>query len=660
MTLFSKTSLLAVLGTLALAPLDVSAMDREEGEDSRRPMSPFVTAAPEFNATEEQVEAIGRILQRGTPQEKAAALASLMEIVQSPACPVTLCADIGRDLLVWQETAEEKAQGFSIFLALLKNPVTSLEERTDAIGRVALCGTNEQKAEVLPFFTAIAQDPVSSKTKCLEIVESLLGWEATEEQKQTLCSIVLDFLPSLTINPEDHFKAVTIIAENGTDAQKAQILPLLLPVMQDTTMDLEHRVQAANHVFASGTEEQKTGAASFLMTIAADSTAPAEIRSRAAETVFLHQQTAEAKIEILFLQVSDASFAALRHFTLCTPRDAIAISPALRAFLLAHGSELYAGDYFTFIPPEAREDLVYTLAAQPQDQWQATTARVIRQYHRARLEPEQFDALVGLVQMMYFGTLQAGTGVAHEVHNYARSVEDPVMAAVDQRLQGVPMASYNQARRAVATWITQNETDQLKANTKVDEGLDMPEDRDLLARVYTFVLTQHPDKMEVFLRGFVAESMAAYNGSGDVTSCPKGIRERVFTGLRGMDPALDALFLAPETALTAQTFVTQCNFGASDNALQWMVKKLQVLGVTDQTTAEDAAVIFKDYAVDHLKSLPLAPEDLKKHMDQLEAMADVLAEFYEDKIKPHMTPAQAAVDPKEQMRDARLKRFGKE
>jgi len=652
MTLFSKTSLLAVLGTLALAPLDVSSMDREEGEDSRRPMSPFVTAAPEFKATEERVEAIGVILQRGTTQEKAAAVTSLMEIVQSPICPVSLCADIGRDLMMWRETEEEKAQGFSILLALLKNPVTSLEERTNALSRIALCGTNEQKAEVLPFFTAIAQNPVSSKTKCLEIVESLLGWEATGEQKQTLCSIVMDFLPSLTINPEDHFKAVIIIAENGTDAQKAIVLPLLLSMMQDATIDLEKRLQAANHVFASGTEEQNAGASSFLMTIAADSTATAEIRSRAAETVFLHQQTAEAKIEILLLQVSDASFSALRLFALRTPRDAIAISPALRAFLLAHGSELYAGDYFTFIPPEAREDLVYTLAAQPQDLWSATTDRVIRQYHRDPIASEQFEAL-----LTYFGTLQAGTGIAHEVHNYARSVEDPVMAAVDQRLQGVPMASYNQARRAVATWITQNETDQLKANTKVDEGLDMPEDRDLLARVYTFVLTQHPDKMEVFLRGFVQESMTAYNGSGDVTSCPKGIRERIFTGLRGMDPALDALFLAPETALTAQTFVTQCNFGASDNALQWMVKKLQGLGVTDQTSAEDAAVIFKAYAADHLKSLPLAPEDLKKHMDQLEATADVLAEFYEDKIKPHMTPAQATVDPKEQMRDARLKKF---
>jgi len=634
MTLFSKTSLLALLGTLALAPLDVSAMEKEDAA-SARPRSPLINLG-------ERLKALQEILDCKTtgPKEKVDALSAMREIEQHPACSSAQRADIAMDLFF----NAQQARGISILLSLLKNPATPIADRTKALDYMLTVGTGAPRAEARSFFMTIAQDPTASKAQCLKIAQRCI-FVGEQEEKAALFPVLLHLLPAPEFNTEDHFHAASLVNLYGTDAQKVQVLPFLLPMMQDATMDLEKRVQAADHVLVSGTEEQKAGAASFLMTIARDSTAPAKVRSSAGEAILHRHKTAEARMDLLLLGVSDPVFAALWRFALCNPRDLILISPELRAFLLQHAAELYAGDFVSLIPAEDMENLVYTLAAQPQDQWPATTAHIIRQYQRVVLTQPQLAFLGRILATIGILSLQERAEAAHEVHHYARSVKDPVMAAVDQRLEGVTRMSYEEARTAVTTWIAQNERDPAKANAKVDEGLGTAEDQDLLARVYTFVLTQHPGKMDLFLRGFVQESMTAFSGHEDPTSCPKGIKERVFTGLRGMDSALDALFQAAETALTAQTFVTQCNFGASDNALEWMVKKLRDLHVTAQTSAEEAAEIFKVYAADHLKSFPLTPADLQKHMDQLESMADVLVEFYEEKIKPHMPPAQAAVDP---------------
>jgi len=626
MALFSKTSLvysstlLAVLGTLALAPLNISAMEREDGERAR-PMSPFA-----YNAWTQR---------KATPEEQINDLIDLEKAAQHPACDADRCIDAATPFMMFH-SKECSAQACAVFLSLLKNPAISATDHTRALKQIVIFGTDEQRAQALPCFITMTQDPPFSKRECLELGEMFFK-VAQGEQMQALCSIILSLLPSPEIPAQVRLRASLRIIRHGTETQKGQGFAFLLSMMGDETVALKQRNEFGQAVLSFGTEAEKAEVVSFLMRVAEDSSAPSDLRSSAANSIFDHG-TSECKMRILLLQASDPSFSACPDFSLPRYRHSIAIPPELRAFLLRNAARLYAGE---FIPPQARQALIFILAAQPQDLWEAITAQVIAQYHR----DQQF----------------VGTGMAHEVHNYASAIESPVLKAVDKRLQGVPRVSYMEARGAVDAWIRKNKGDQAEAaNQTVNQGLTTAEDRDLLALVYTFVLHQHPDQMDVFLQGFVTESMTAYQGSGIPTSCPKGITERLFTGLRGMDAPLDALFQAPETLLTAKTFIAQCNFGKSDENLQWMVKKLQALNVTDQTSAEDAVEIFKAYAVGHLKSLSLTPKDQKEFLAQLEAMADVLEEFYEDKIKPHMTPAQAAVDPKEQMRAARLKRFGKE
>jgi len=533
-------------------------------------------------------------LDSGTPEDKAAALLLLTDIAQHPACPSAQCVEISIDVM-FEGTEEQKEQGGSVLLSLLQNRSIHLEGRIQA-GRMTFSwGTPDQKAQVYPLLVAVAQEPTCTPLQRAKIARELLEW--------------------------------------GTEEQKSQACPILLSLLKEPTIALEERLRAGAEILTRGTPEENAEASSFLMGIAEDSRAPEEARAIALEALFT-QGTRQTRMEILLRRVSDGFFAHHPCLPHRLPRNLIAITPELRAFLLQHAEALYGENPFTqvtLMPPEVREDLVYALAAQPQDLWQAITARIMN----AQLMPRQVRYFAAIMAFMeWLQEVSRTAAVASEVHDYARSVEDPVMAAVDQRLQGVPRASYNEARGAVATWITQNERDSAKANEKVDEGLATAEDRDLLARVYTFVLTQHPDKMHVFLQGFVRESMTAFSGPGAPTSCPKGIKERVFTGLRGMDPALDTIFQGPETILTAKTFIAQCNFGASDNALQWVVKKLKDLHVTAQTSAQDAVEIFKTYATDHLKSLPLRPGDQKEYLDQLESMAEILLESYDDHIKP--------------------------
>jgi len=299
MTLFSKISLLALTGILALTPFDTAAMEKGDA-DSARPRSSLV----------------------------------------------------------------------------------NIKARINTLEHIQAFGTDEEKVEAFPEFMAIAQDPASSKTKCLEITRNFI-WFGEMEQRRTLCSIFLSLLPCYEFSAKDYFTATKIIACHGTADQKDLATLFLLAIMQDAmvlpsvpglTLPLDIRLGAGSQILDSGTEEHQREAMSFLMTLAEDSKAPAEIRSKAAEAILRHNQTVETRMQMLLLRVSDASFAALPGFALEHPRDPIMISPELRAFLLENADALYYGNTATFILPDIKEELIYTMAAQPQDQWQATIA----------------------------------------------------------------------------------------------------------------------------------------------------------------------------------------------------------------------------------------------------------------------------------------------
>lgn len=62
-----------------------------------------------------------------------------------------------------------------------------------------------------------------------------------------------------------------------------------------------------------------------------------------------------------------------------------------------------------------------------------------------------------------------------------------------------------------------------------------------LSITITFIQTFHISKMEQWIHGFVGESITAYANRNN-RSCNKGIKERVATGLRGIDTEIDELF----------------------------------------------------------------------------------------------------------------------
>ena len=121
-------------------------------------------------------------------------------------------------------------------------------------------------------------------------------------------------------------------------------------------------------------------------------------------------------------------------------------------------------------------------------------------------------------------------------------------------------------------------------------------------------------------------------------SCPQGVEERMITGLRGVgDPAIDAVFRKAETIFSAKAFIRSCNFMEGDNK-KWLIRKLKELGITQESTADDAARVFSEFGERHIRNLDFRSLDIghqeRSYMDQVHTFAGLLEDYYDEHIRP--------------------------
>ncbi len=148
----------------------------------------------------------------------------------------------------------------------------------------------------------------------------------------------------------------------------------------------------------------------------------------------------------------------------------------------------------------------------------------------------------------------------------------------------------------------------------------------------SFLKEFYPDKIDIWIAGFVEESIHAYERGTSTTSCSKGIEERVLTGIRGIsDPTLDRLFSKAEGPQLMKSFFSSCNF-ADETKCKWLVRQLIKGGVTKTSDGDDAAERFDKIVSSQLTTLGL--EQSQDFLGQKNTLKETIRDFYDERLKP--------------------------
>ncbi len=172
-----------------------------------------------------------------------------------------------------------------------------------------------------------------------------------------------------------------------------------------------------------------------------------------------------------------------------------------------------------------------------------------------------------------------------------------------------------------------------KGNGDSDDGFQQQ-----LCLAVSFIQTFHQDKLELWVKGFVEESITAYSSSTDSTSCSKGIKERVVTGLRGIeDPALDQLFAQAEGPKLMHKWLQYCSSALNPTGDTKNKQRLaQQLGITAATTGAEASATFKSLAQKKLAEYQV--QNAQDFKTQIDTTAEMIAEYYDTTLKPFAEP----------------------
>lgn len=233
------------------------------------------------------------------------------------------------------------------------------------------------------------------------------------------------------------------------------------------------------------------------------------------------------------------------------------------------------------------------------------------------------------------------TEVVEVVHAPRRTrLIDAVKSNVAKRLSDKPLILYDTAMQIVLDGIGNDipEERQAQAITAVTSRLrsDTTYHHQLRLAV-TFMQTYHPEHFGRWIVGFVDESATAYDSRRNTTSCSKGIDERLWTAMRGIDQPLDACFAQVEGPRLITAWLRTWNLHDElDNAkCKRLAQQLQEVGVNDSSTAEDAGYAFLGIAHWQLEN-----HGLQGHKDlttSIEVYAwDMVEPHYDRVLRPHV------------------------
>ena len=238
------------------------------------------------------------------------------------------------------------------------------------------------------------------------------------------------------------------------------------------------------------------------------------------------------------------------------------------------------------------------------------------------------------------GGYVAHDGRAFEVHNYSNTsvaapssasctaprmmrLNDAIVENLRARTADGPLVAITDVFAALDSKIETMGVDQGKAKAAIRNN-SAGADAEILSLVYTFLIRNHRDKIDLWFRAYMDESLNAYGAGG--FSCQKGILERVITSLRGIDLTLDAIFSQAEAPELLKRFDASLNIGTPEG-IQRIASILRDHGITAASLPEDAARVFVTYVMKHYETYGETPDPSK-----LEAFGTMIHEHYDGLI----------------------------
>ena len=132
----------------------------------------------------------------------------------------------------------------------------------------------------------------------------------------------------------------------------------------------------------------------------------------------------------------------------------------------------------------------------------------------------------------------------------------------------------------------------------------------VLQLVISFIHKFYPDNLQLWVKGFIEESIVAYINSINKISCSKGVKERSITGLRGIDSDLDSIFAPAEGKLLFVNWLKTWNLSeVKDEVKPALAKQLISKGINGESNAEDVVKTFGQIATEELQKQGLGNDE---------------------------------------------------
>ena len=244
------------------------------------------------------------------------------------------------------------------------------------------------------------------------------------------------------------------------------------------------------------------------------------------------------------------------------------------------------------------------------------------------------------------------SGIAFQIHNYAdapvsapttntrpgspTTLNNAVFSNIKTRIQGTNLISEVDTINVVRKMIFEDYESIHSGCTKfiMDAISNSASDKEALRYAYSFVKKFYPTYLKAWLQSFAGESLEAYVGRNNPTSCIKGVKERIITGLRVLnDPELTSLFSQAEGPLLVNKFMSdKMNPTKPENAERIAVS-LKNLGVNTTTLEPEVRKKIIEYLQQEVINRNVDPKTQSK---LIETVALTLIDFYDTIIKPEI------------------------
>lgn len=248
-------------------------------------------------------------------------------------------------------------------------------------------------------------------------------------------------------------------------------------------------------------------------------------------------------------------------------------------------------------------------------------------------------------------------GIAFEIHNYSNAfviadnnsknvanseppkLIDAVFDNMSKRIKHLKLISFSDIEillsKSIDKYIDPKSWEEAKIASLYRLSADVSYEQELRIAV-TFIKNFHPDKIEHWIQGFVGESINAYANRNNPTSCSKGIKERVATGLRGIDSELDKLFAQVEGPLLMSNWLKMWNITAVEDSVKiTLSKQLTKKGINHESSTDMVVKAFKEIAQERLKEYRI--ENNQISLSEIEIYADLINDTYEEYLKLHFS-----------------------